>query len=139
MIPDRPVFPASDQPARWSWFVVWALLGGGFALGVLSLVSIGIFVLPVVLVLAVAAGWRAGSAREVVGLVSGAGLPVLYIAWLNRDGPGDVCRTYAGGSSCTQQWSPWPFVAVAFVLIGVGVTIFVRTRAQSPHERLAPY
>lgn len=141
MTPDRLASPASDQWGRWPWFVVWALLGGGFAFGVLSLLSIGAFVLPVVLLLAMVAGRRAGSAREVVGLVSGAGVPVIYLAWLNRGGPGDVCRSYPGGASCTQEWSPWPFVVLAIVLVTTGVAIFaiMRRRTKRGHETLSPY
>jgi hypothetical protein len=53
---------------------------------------------------------------------------VLYVAWLNRDGPGQVCTSTATDTSCADEWSPWPFVALAVVLAGAGVVAFVRGR-----------
>jgi hypothetical protein len=51
--------------------------------------------------------------RELLGLVSGLALPVLYVAYLNRDGPGTVCRTGRDGSqACIDEWSPWPWLVV---------------------------
>lgn len=47
------------------------------------------------------------------GVLAGLSLPVLYVAWLNRGGPGTVCHTLEGGEGCTEEWSPWPFLGVA--------------------------
>jgi len=63
-----------------------------------------------------------------LGLLSGAAVPVLYVAWLNRDGPGRVCTVTASTTSCVDEWSPWPFVALALVLAGGGILAFVRRR-----------
>ncbi|MGH8891651.1 MAG: hypothetical protein ACRDV3_18065 [Acidothermaceae bacterium] len=121
---------------RWSWFLVWVVIGVGFGVGIAGALTIGIFVLPVVLAAAVIAGWRSGSAREVIGLLAGAGAPVFYIGWLNRDGPGMVCRNYPDGSgSCTQEWSPWPFAVVALAFVVLAFGIFVRSRRR---ERARP-
>ena len=40
-----------------------------------------------------------------------------YLGWLNRGGPGDVCTSTASSTSCTSETSPWPFVAVAALLV----------------------
>ena len=63
-----------------------------------------------------------------MGLVCGIGLVPGYIAFLNRDGPGNVCQTVAGGQECGQQWNPWPFAAVAVLLIAAGIVAFVLLR-----------
>ena len=97
---------------RWRWFVAWFLVGALYALAVLGALTIGIFVLPVAVVATVLLA-RVPTARiGSTGLVSGAGLPLLYVAWLNRDGPGTVCTSTSSSSSCIDEWSPWPFVAV---------------------------
>jgi hypothetical protein len=82
------------------------------------------------LILAVVAGRRGGSGRELLGLVSGAGIPLLYVAWLNRDGPGEVCRPITNGVECTQQLTPWPWLGAALALMVAGVVLFVAVRAR---------
>ena len=107
-------------------FVAWCFIGAGLCLGVLSMLTIGPFVLLVTLVLCgfllyrVEFGWGMG------GLLTGAATPLLYVAWLNRDGPGEVCTRTATSLSCADEWSPWPFVVVATALIVAGVALYVR-------------
>lgn len=65
------------------------------------------------------------------GVVAGLALPVLYVAWLNRGGPGEVCRTLAGGQECLDAWSPWPFIGAAvlcFVVAGLLLRSGMRAR-----------
>jgi hypothetical protein len=50
----------------------------------------------------------------------------VYIAYLNRHGPGEVCRTNAAQHECTTQWSPWPWLLVGLVLVAAGVLLFRR-------------
>jgi hypothetical protein len=100
--------------------------------------TIGVFIAPVAVVLtAVVArrrGWRVGLG----GLISGAALPFAYVAFLNRDGPGNICRTFetatSSGESCTQEWAPWPFVAAALVLVAAGVYVFIRFAGRTRAE-----
>lgn len=116
----------------WWWFAGWALVGAGAALGVLGAMTIGVVVLPVVAGAAVLLAARRGSGAGVAGLVVGAAVPLLYVAYLNRDGPGTVCRTTPGGSSCTDEWSPWPFLVVALVLVVVGFVLQWRRGVRAP-------
>jgi hypothetical protein len=109
--------------------------GGGVALGFLTGMTIGpLFVLPATaLTAAVMVGVLRHHALDgIAGLVSGLGLPVLYVAFLNRDGPGDVCRTFAdGGQSCRQEWSPWPWLAIGAGLVIGGALLFAWTRPRA--------
>jgi hypothetical protein len=42
-----------------------------------------------------------------------------------------VCSHVAdGGESCTDEWSPWPFLVLAVILLLVGVLVFVRQRGR---------
>lgn len=60
------------------------------------------------------------------GLLTGVGLPVLYVAWRNRFGPGDVCtRILGGGQACVQEWRPWPWLAAGLFFIGCGLVTFI--------------
>jgi len=113
------------------WFIAWAAVGAGFVFGVLAILSIGVFVLAIDVVAAVLLARRPEARAGLTGLVSGLGLPLLYVAFLNRAGPGTVCTTTATSQSCADAWSPWAwlFIGVALVVIGC-VSFGVRSRRQ---------
>ncbi len=108
-----------------AWFGCWLLAGASWVVTVLGALSIGVFVLPVAIAVTVLVATRRTSSVGLPGIISGAGLPLLYVAYLNRGGPGNVCTTFASGQSCTQEWSPWPWLAVGVVLVVTGVAAFV--------------
>ena len=114
-----------DTVAAFAW---WCVAGVGFALGVLSVFTIGPFLLLATFVLCGFLLWRLDFGWGMAGLLMGAAAPVLLVAWLNRDGPGTVCHSDAVSTSCEDQWNPWPFVAIAIVLVVVSVVLFVRGR-----------
>ena len=119
--------PAPSQVPNWAWFIAWIFVGITFVFALLGAMTIGVFVLPVAGGLAVFIATRRGSSVGVAGLISGASLPLFYVAYLNRDGPGNVCRSFAdGGSACTEEWSPLPWLFVGAVLLVGGVAVFVR-------------
>ncbi len=111
-------------------FAGWCVAGAGLCLGVLSILTIGPFALLFTLFLCAYLLWRLGFGWGMAGLVSGAAAPLLYVAWLNRGGPGEVCTGDSRALSCTDEWSPWPFVVGAVVLAVVGVLVFVRRRGR---------
>ncbi len=117
----------------WGWFAAWFAAGAACVVGVLSLLTIGIVVLPVAVAVTVFVATRRTSSIGIGGLVSGLGLPFLLVAYFIRNGPGDVCNTSATGSSCTQEWSPWPWLTIGAALVVLGVVVFVTTR----HRRAA--
>ena len=58
------------------------------------------------------------------GLISGLSLPLFYVAFLNRSGPGTVCTSTATSQSCVDEWSPWPWLAIGIVLLVSGCVWF---------------
>ena len=108
------------------YFLAWLLVGALEAAGLFSILSIG----PVLLLLGGAGGavlvLRRRTGPELSGVIAGLGLPLLYVAFLNRGGPGLICTTTSGGSHCTEQWSPWGWAAIGVLLLAAGVLIFVR-------------
>ncbi|WP_019136157.1 hypothetical protein [Cellulomonas massiliensis] len=119
--PVRPV--AEPAPVRPWAIVAWAVAGACLALVVSA---IGVFTVPVgvllVVVLLVARRFP-----ESPAVLVGAGALPLYVAWLNRTGPGRVCSTTATTESCFDATSPWPWVAVGLVLVVGGALLAVRT------------
>ena len=104
-------------------FLGWTAVGAGMALGVLTILTIGILVLPATALLAGFLVWRRPSRQAWPGLLTGLGLIPLYVAYLNRGGPGTVCTTTALSGSCMQEMSPWPWVAVGLGLAGAGTVL----------------
>ncbi|WP_392542725.1 hypothetical protein [Oryzobacter telluris] len=108
----------------------WALVGALGAFSVAALLTIGVFVLPVVLVLGAIGLWSARLRPGILpGLLLGGSLVPLWLAFLNRSGPGRVCETTATSSSCGEQYSPWPFVVVALLMAGAGLWLVRRGTA----------
>jgi len=109
---ERRLRPSSSA---WAFFVAWAVIGATYCLSVLTVLSIGIFVLPLALLLTALVATRRGGATGLLGVVAGLGVPLLYVAFLNRQGPGTVCTASHGGQSCGDQWNPWPFLVVGLI------------------------
>ncbi len=114
---------------RWAVTVYWGVVGALVAFGVAGLATIGPFLLALASVFVVgglaAAGLRPPS---VPGALLGLSTAPFYIAWLNRGGPGTVCTSTADVMACTDQWSPWPFVAVGVLVAGAAVALLVTAR-----------
>lgn len=99
----------------------WVAVGCAYVFAALAILTIGIFVLPVALLATAVLLLRHGADRAVAGaLVAGEGLPLLYLAWLNRQGPGTICRTSDGNLACGDQISPWPWLVAGLVLAAIG-------------------
>ena len=114
-------------------FGLWALAGALLALGLVTPFTLGPVLLPLGLAVGAAtAVWR-GAGPACVGLLAGAGVIPLFLAYLNRGGPGDVCTRTATSETCTQEWSPWPFLGVGVALVVAAVVLF-RTQGTGRHE-----
>jgi len=121
------------------WFIAWMLVGAGYALGVLSAPSIGLFVLLITVVATIVLATRPANRVGLPGLLSGLSLPLFYVAFLNRSGPGTICTTTATSRSCSDEWSPWPWLVIGIVLFLSGCVWFAmanrRRGVQSPATR----
>jgi hypothetical protein len=103
--------------------VLWFAVGVSYGFGVAALLTVGALLLLVALAgtallvsrRATRGGWPAA--------ICGPAIVLLYIAYLNRNGPGTVCTTTGTGGSCVDEYAPWPFVAAAVVLIVVGAAL----------------
>jgi len=121
----------STGKPSWPSFFAWPIIGAALSLSVLGAMTIGLFILPFAIAGLFALRKWGGNQKSSVGLISGAGLPVLYVAYLNRQGPGMVCGSYKnGGGYCMQEYSPWPFLLVGAILVILGVVLFIRLRSQ---------
>ena len=123
----------------WLSFLAWPIIGAALSLSVLEAMTIGIFVLPFAIAGLLALRKWGGNQKSSVGLISGAGLPLLYVAYLNRQGPGMVCGTYkSGGGYCMEEYSPLPFLLFGTALVVIGVLLYIRLRSKFPHTSAVP-
>jgi len=118
-----------SRPAPWWAFVWWTVVGALLGLGLASILTIGLVLLLVGCVLAVVGCLlRPLRNHSAAAVPAGLGLAVLYLAWLNRGGPGRVCETTGTNTSCIDAWSPWPFLVVALLLFAATVVLVRLTR-----------
>jgi hypothetical protein len=119
----------NEEKPSWLSFFAWPIVGAALAFSVLSAMTVGIFILPIALVGLFALLKWGGNRKSSAGLISGIGFPLIYIAFLNRDGPGMVCGSYKnGGGNCTQEYSPWPWLFLGLALVILGGVLFLQLR-----------
>ncbi|MDQ0931447.1 xanthine/uracil/vitamin C permease (AzgA family) [Streptomyces turgidiscabies] len=114
----------AGRGAGWGWFLAWLAVGVCVAAGLAAILSVGL----VFLVLAAAAAGlllRKGPRNAVVGALTGLALPLFYLAYLNRGGPGTVCRSSSGGQTCTDEYTPLPFLIGGVLVFFAGFVIFL--------------
>jgi hypothetical protein len=113
--------------AAGGWFLTWAAVG---AVGALGLVSLG----PAVLVPAAVAGFLlarvAAARRSVSGLLAGAGLVSLVVAYVQRDGPGVTCWHTVSAAGCDQHLNPIPWLLIGVVFV-VGAIVVQSRNART--------
>jgi hypothetical protein len=120
---ERPQDLLRHQLAGWVWFSAWVVVGVSAAL---AAVSLGLLLLvPVGLVAALMAS-RLVVRRSGFGLLSGAGVLLLYVADVQRDGPGTTCWHTATGVGCDEHLNPLPWLVIGSVLLVGGIAGNVR-------------
>jgi hypothetical protein len=123
----------------WVSFFAWMLVGASFVMVIVGAFTIGIFFLPVAVIATIWLVRRPSSKRGLPGLFGGLGLPLIVVAYFNSGGPGMVCtqtqNVYGTVHSCTQEWSPWPWLMAGVLLFIVGVVVFmVSSRSNSERQ-----
>lgn len=108
----------NDGVADWRWFCAWVAVGAGAAL---CAVSLGLlFGVPVV----AATVWlaqRPAARRSAFGVLTGVGVLFLYVAYLQRHGPGTHCWHSATGSGCVHGLDPVPWLALGLAFLAGGM------------------
>jgi hypothetical protein len=106
------------------WFWAWALVGAAAAL--LAISSLGPLLVAPALVVAYLMGSRPGIRRSAFGVLSGAGALLLYVAWVQRAGPGTRCWQTQTASGCEQHLNPLPWLLAGIVLFIGGIAAHAR-------------
>lgn len=118
-------------PPRWTAFIGWAVLGVIAGLSAVSFPS-GLVVPIVASVVVVRV--RPASRRSWSGLLAGIGAVFLFVAYVQRRGPGTTCWHTATAAGCDEYLDPLPWVAVGVPLVVAGLVVQVR-RIRSARTR----
>ncbi len=117
-----------STPDAWGAFLAWAAFGAVAALSyfVIGVLDVLLFIGAVVLVAV-----RPSARDSVVGLLAGVGGFLLYVAYLQRLGPGTVCWQTARASGCDEYLDPLPWLGAGVVCVVAGVAIQVHRRRRT--------
>lgn len=118
----------------WPWFLAWAVVGALYAVAFVGALTIGVFVLPIPVVLTIVLAKYRPTPNGTLGLISGIGAPLLYVAYLNRSYGGPACATSGTVTSqqldvvheCIQSLDPWPWLIAGVLLVIGGCVAFAR-------------
>jgi hypothetical protein len=105
------------------WFWAWALLGCAAALG---FVTLGLFVLLPVAAIAGLMASRPAIRRSAFGFLTGVGVLLLYVAWVQRAGPGTTCWKTATASGCDGHLNPLPWLLAGIATFVGGIAAHAR-------------
>jgi hypothetical protein len=112
-------------------FWAWAVLGCALALGAVSLGPL-LFVPAAILAAVLASRTRRGSA---LGLLTGVGLLLLFVSYVNRQGPGTTCWQHGAASGCGEHLNPLPWLVLGLALVVAGIGAFAVSRARRAPRR----
>ena len=105
----------------WLWAVVG--VGLGFGISVIGLVAIPASGLVAIVLLS-----RPRLRASAYGVLVGIGIPLLAVAYMNREGPGTVCHSFDAGRGvqCDDLYDPrkWAAIGLAFVVAGLLAQMF---------------
>jgi hypothetical protein len=107
----------------WPEFVIWAVLGVVFGFSFLVFPTAG---LVLMLIAGVVAATRPALRRGWFGSLAGIGALLLYVAFVQRHGPGMVCWQTATASGCDEYGNPWPWVVAGAALVVTGLVAQIR-------------
>jgi hypothetical protein len=112
------------SPGTWAGFCIWVVLGATAAFG---LIATGSFAgLPILIGVVWLAVSRPALLRSGFGAMTGVGVVSLYVAYLQRRGPGTVCWHTATASGCDQYSNPWPWLVAGAAFTAIGVVAHAR-------------
>ena len=119
--PSSSAVPKVRSP-QLRWFCAWAGVGAGLALAISALGPIAV---PLALLAALVLAVRHHVGRSALGVLVGMGLVSLYVAWVQRRGPGTVQWHTATASGSEQFLDPRPWLIAGLLLVVIGLVAFL--------------
>jgi hypothetical protein len=108
------------SPSTWAGFFAWAVFGAATAFGTVSFPTLAFLL---IIIGGSMAAFRPALRRSWIGAMAGAGALYMYVAYVQRRGPGTVCWHTATASGCDQYLNPWPWLVVGVALVVTGLVV----------------
>jgi len=102
----------------WAGFLGWMVGGAVLCFATLSL---NLFAAVPVVIIVILAVVRPALFRSAFGLLSGVGLMLLFVAFLQRQGPGTTCWQTATAAGCDEHLDPMPWLLAGLALVCIGL------------------
>jgi hypothetical protein len=102
----------------WLSFLAWVAVGAAIVFGFFLF---SIFVLAAAVLVGVLVALQPSLRRGALGMLTGAGAISLWVAWVQRKGPGTVYWHTATASGSDQYLDPRPWLAAGLLLVIGGV------------------
>jgi hypothetical protein len=118
----------SEAGHGWAWFAAWLVVGGALAFSIVDGLAFGLLVLPFAIVAVMVLIARHHFDRSAWGLLCGAGLLSLYVAYVQRNGPGTVSWHTAAASGSSTYMDPRPWLIAGLLLVAIGAAAFLWRR-----------
>jgi hypothetical protein len=129
-----------NSSRSWGSFFGWVTVGVTALAGLLAAFAIPVFLglLAISGAGALALISRKRTRVGCPGILCGCAIPLLFVAYLNRDGPGEVCTSHIGVAcaSSEQQSSPWPWVIAGLILLTVGIVASIASKWTGREDEL---
>jgi hypothetical protein len=121
----------SEASHAQAWFAVWLAVGVALAFSIVDIPAYGLFVFPFAAAGVVLLVVLHHLDRSAWGLLCGIGLLSLYVAYVQRKGPGTVTwhTATASGADTYLDPRPWLIAGLLLVLVGVGAFLWRRRRS----------
>lgn len=117
---------------------LWLLGGILVGFGVASLPSIGLFLLPAGVLMLTLTGVL-GRGRGWPFIFPGIALPLLWVAWLHRGGPGERCWETSSAMGCDGLLDPRPWLIAGLILLLVfAIALRLSGARRSRRETASP-
>jgi len=121
-----------DNPRRALRTALWILVGLAGLLCLASIISVGLFILPLPIAGAILLFTHPRKMVAAPVLLAAAGFGPLILAYFNRPGPGHVCHADADGVSCGDYLNPFPWLALGIALWLTSAILFVLAYRRPP-------
>jgi hypothetical protein len=102
----------------WLSFLAWVAVGAAIVFGFFLF---SVFVLAAAVLVGVLVALQPSLRRGALGMLTGAGAISLWVAWVQRKGPGTVYWHTATASGSDQYLDPRPWLAAGLLLVIGGV------------------
>jgi hypothetical protein len=92
----------------------------------LGFVSLGVLVLAPVAAIGALMASSPEIRRSAFGLLTGVGVLLLYVAWVQRAGPGTTCWQTGTASGCDEHLNPLPWLLAGIAAFVGGIVAQAR-------------